>query len=79
MLAGRILAGSPDDERSVIATATQLWALIHGFVMLELADYLGPDGYAVGPVLFAMLGNYLLALGDTPDKLAGSLMAAGLV
>ncbi|EUA52471.1 bacterial regulatory s, tetR family protein [Mycobacterium xenopi 3993] len=37
MLAGRITAGSADDDAAVVAIAAQFWALIHGFVMLELA------------------------------------------
>ncbi|MDT5240167.1 MAG: hypothetical protein QOD97_2365 [Mycobacterium sp.] len=77
MLAGRITAGSADDAQAVIATAAQLWTTIHGFVMLELADYFGSDGSAVGPVLGATVGNLLVALGDTPDELAGSLGTAG--
>ena len=50
--------------------------MIHGFVMLELAGYFGDDGSAVGPVLGAMVGNLLVALGDSPERLAGSLRAA---
>ena len=36
-------AGSPwarDDDAAVVTTAAQFWALIHGFVMLELAGLL---------------------------------------
>jgi AcrR family transcriptional regulator len=77
MRAGRITAGSADDEQAVIATAAQFWSIAHGFMMLELADYFGCDGYAVAPVLGALVGNLLVALGDTPDKLVGSLGAAG--
>src|SRR4029077_10759828 len=51
MRAGRITAGSGDDEQAVIATAAQFWSIAHGFMMLELADYFGGDGYAVAPVL----------------------------
>src|SRR5207245_1937017 len=66
MVAGRIGAGSAGDDATVVATAAQFWALIHGFVMLELAGYYGDDGSAVAPVLAAMTSNLLVALGDSP-------------
>ena len=47
MLGGRITAHSADDDAAVVATAAQFWALIHGFVMLELAGFYGDDGSAV--------------------------------
>jgi hypothetical protein len=56
---GRITAGSADDEQAVVATAAQIWSIGHGFVMLELADYFGGDGYAVAPVLGALVANCL--------------------
>lgn len=76
MLAGRITVGAPDDDASVVATAAQFWALIHGFVMLELAGYYGDDDSAVVPVLTAMTTNLLAALGDSPDRVAQSLQSA---
>ncbi|OBA61804.1 TetR family transcriptional regulator [Mycobacterium sp. 1100029.7] len=80
MQAGRIeAAGASEDggdDRAVVATAAQFWALIHGFVMLELAGYYGDDGSAVTPVLGAMTSNLLVALGDSPDRVAQSLQAA---
>ena len=77
MLAGRITVGSAGDEPSVITASAQLWTTIHGFVMLELAGYFGGDGSAVGPVLGATVGNLLVSLGDSPERLVGSLTAAG--
>jgi AcrR family transcriptional regulator len=67
MLAGRITAQPADDDASVVAIAAQFWAMIHGFVMLELAGYYGGDGAPAGPVLAAMTGNLLVALGDSPE------------
>jgi AcrR family transcriptional regulator len=67
MLAGRISAGSPEDDATVVATAAQFWASVHGFVMLELAGYYGAQGSAVVPVLAGLTGNLLVALGDSPD------------
>jgi AcrR family transcriptional regulator len=76
MLAGRITVGSADDDAAVVATAAQFWALIHGFVMLELAGYYGDDGSAVAPVLGAMTSNLLVALGDSPERVTQSQQSA---
>ncbi|CDO86980.1 TetR family transcriptional regulator [Mycobacterium triplex] len=76
MLAGRITVGGADDDASVVGTAAQFWALIHGFVMLELAGYYGDDGSAVAPVLTTMTSNLLVALGDTAERVAQSVQAA---
>jgi len=75
MLAGRI-AGSPNHDASVVATAAQFWASVHGFVMLELAGYYGAQGSAVGPVLAALTGNLLVALGDSPERMRQSQLDA---
>jgi AcrR family transcriptional regulator len=83
MLAGRIGADStadPDAEaasdEAIVATAAQFWALIHGFVMLELAGYYGADGAAVAPVLGSMTSKLLVALGDSPERVAQSQRSA---
>lgn len=76
MLAGRITVGSADDDASVVATAAQFWAQIHGFVMLELAGYYGDDGSAVAPVLNTLTSNLLVALGDTAERVAQSVRSA---
>jgi AcrR family transcriptional regulator len=76
MLAGRITVGTAHDDAAVVATAAQVWALIHGFVMLELAGYYGADGAAVGPVLAAMTSNLLVALGDSPERVRQSQRSA---
>lgn len=77
MLAGRIGApGSSADDASVVATSAQFWALIHGFVMLELAGYYGHDGSAVVPVLSSMTSSLLVALGDSPERVARSIRTA---
>lgn len=77
MQAGRITAGSPDDDRAVLTVAAQFWTMIHGFVMLELAGFYGDDGSALGPVLGTMATNNLLGLGDLPEAvLASQALAA---
>jgi AcrR family transcriptional regulator len=75
MLAGRIAEFSqdaPPDDATVVATAAQFWASVHGFVMLELAGYYGEQGSAVGPVLAGLTGNLLVALGDSPEQMRQS-------
>ena len=64
--AGRIAVGSAADDATVVATAAQFWALIHGFVMLELAGFYGEDGAAVAPVLGSMAFKLLWRLGIHP-------------
>jgi AcrR family transcriptional regulator len=76
ILAGRITACSADDDAAVVATAAQFWALIHGFVMLELAGYYGDDGAAVAPVLGKVTSNLLVALGDSPELVKQSRRAS---
>jgi AcrR family transcriptional regulator len=76
MLAGRITVGAADDDPTVVATAAQFWALVHGFVMLELAGHYGDEGAAVAPVLGPMTSNLLVALGDSPERVRQSQRAA---
>ncbi len=76
MRAGRITASSVADDTAVIATAAQFWALLHGFVMLELGGFYGDDGSAVALVLDSMRSKLLVALGDTPERVASSLELA---
>ena len=68
--------GLSDDDETVVATAAQFWALMHGFVMLELAGFYGDDGAAVGPVLDSMTTNLLVALGDSPERVTQSRRSA---
>jgi AcrR family transcriptional regulator len=75
MLAGRI-TGAAADDAAVVATAAQIWAFIHGFVMLELAGYYGDEGAAVAPVLASMTFNLLVALGDSPERVKQSRRSA---
>jgi AcrR family transcriptional regulator len=76
IVAGRITVCSADDDAAVVAAASQFWALIHGFVMLELAGYYGGDGSGVVRVLGSMTSNLLVALGDLPERVKQSLQSA---
>ena len=66
---------SADDDAAVVATASQFWTLIHGFVMLERAGFYGDGGTAVGPVLGSMTTKLLVALGDSPERVQQSFHA----
>jgi AcrR family transcriptional regulator len=76
MRAGRITVGSAADDAAVVATAAQFWAFMHGFVMLELAGFYGDDGAAVAPVLGSLTSNFLVALGDSLERVRESQRAA---
>ncbi|KZS75510.1 TetR family transcriptional regulator [Mycobacterium kansasii] len=80
MLAGRITVGSTGDgdvpDQVVVSTAAQFWALVHGFVMLELAGFFGEESATVPPVLAAMTTNLLVALGDAPERVRLSQRSA---
>ncbi|GFG72248.1 TetR family transcriptional regulator [Mycolicibacter senuensis] len=73
--AGRF-EGSADDPLTVISVAAQMWTLIHGFVMLELAGFFGDDGSAVDLVLAVMTTRLAISLGDPPDRVEQSRQAA---
>ncbi|KAA1249011.1 TetR/AcrR family transcriptional regulator [Mycobacterium simiae] len=75
MLAGRITVGSAAGDATIVATAAQFWASIHGFVMLELAGFFGEAGTAVEPVLTSLTTNLLVALGDSPERVRQSRRA----
>jgi AcrR family transcriptional regulator len=75
MQAGRI---SQSTDAAVVTIAAQFWTVMHGFVMLELAGFFGDvndPAMAVGPVLGPMTSALLVALGDTPERVAQSLAA----
>jgi AcrR family transcriptional regulator len=84
MQAGRITvvrdntAETESTDAAVVATAARFWTVMHGFVMLELAGFFGDvndPAMAVGPVLGPMTTALLVALGDTPERVAQSLAA----
>ena len=73
---GRITAISPDDDLQVLVVAAQFWTMMHGYVMLELAGFLGDDPAAFGAVLGGLGFNNLVALGDDPAAVRASQLAA---
>ncbi|CAJ1494054.1 TetR/AcrR family transcriptional regulator [[Mycobacterium] kokjensenii] len=77
MAAGRLTV---TDDAGVVAAAAQFWTVMHGFMMLELAGFFGDDTdslTAAAHVLSPMTLSLLAALGDTPERAAQSLAAAG--
>ena len=78
MSAHRITVADADDHPAVVSTSAQFWSTIHGYVMLELAGFYGHAGDGgVISVLARLLANLLVAMGDSPDDLNASLVAAG--
>ncbi len=77
MTAQRITAAAADDHPAVVSTSSQFWSTNHGYVMLELAGYYGHDDTAVVSVLGQLLANLLVAMGDSRERVAASLAAAG--
>jgi len=64
---GRIRPAEP------LAIASQLWSIMHGFVLLELAGFLGTEQRSVNHVLAPLTRNFLVGLGDTPEAFERSL------
>ncbi|MGH9289790.1 MAG: TetR/AcrR family transcriptional regulator [Acidimicrobiales bacterium] len=62
------------DPADPVGLATQLWALVHGLVTLELARLLPPD--RVLACLDAGARNLMTAFGDDPRAVAPSIAAA---
>ncbi|MGB3520141.1 MAG: TetR/AcrR family transcriptional regulator [Mycobacterium sp.] len=82
--AGRLTVAPSDTadtaDAAVVAAAAQFWTVMHGFMMLELAGFFGDvnDGLSAAiQVLSPMTLSLLVALGDTPERAAQSLAAAG--
>jgi AcrR family transcriptional regulator len=65
--AGRIKPAEP------LAVASQMWSIMHGFVLLELAGFLGTEQRSIEQVLAPMTRNFLVGLGDTPEAFERSL------
>jgi len=74
--AGRITVDPEADDTTVIATAAQFWALVHGFMMLELGGFYGAGGAAVVSVMDSMTAKFFVALGDSPERVKESRRAA---
>jgi len=70
MAAGRIR------EDDVASAAGQVWSVIHGYVLLELAGVFGPDGDGVFQIYAPLAINLLVGLGDDRDETVRSARAA---
>lgn len=69
MAAGRI---RPGDE---VLVAGQIWSMIHGYVLLEIAGVFGRDGHGVLQVLAPHAINLLVGLGDEREAAERSALA----
>ncbi|MGH3713689.1 MAG: TetR/AcrR family transcriptional regulator [Micromonosporaceae bacterium] len=70
MTAGRLTDG--DD----VQVAGQIWSATHGYVLLEIAGVFGSDDSGVFSILAPLTINLLVGLGDQPEAVQGSMMAA---
>ena len=73
--AGRAVAQGRLRPAEPLAVATQLWAAIHGYVMLDVGGYFGEDG--VEQVLVPMIVNLLGGLGADRDAALASMFVTG--
>jgi Tetracyclin repressor-like, C-terminal domain len=69
MTAGRI---RHDD---IAAVAGQIWSMIHGYVLLEIAGVFGNDGNGVSRILARHAINLLVGLGDQRQAAELSLLS----
>ena len=69
--AGRAVAQGRMRPAEPFAIASQLWTAMHGYVMLDVGGYFGPDG--VEQVLVPMLVSLLSGLGADPDAALTSI------
>ncbi|EFV12890.1 TetR/AcrR family transcriptional regulator [Segniliparus rugosus] len=64
--AGRIHGEDP------LSMLFQFWSAMHGYVLLELAGYLGHDNDGLESVLLPLGASVLLGWGDSPDQIRKS-------
>ncbi|WP_172892244.1 TetR-like C-terminal domain-containing protein [Jatrophihabitans sp. GAS493] len=69
MASGRIHQGDP------MSAALQLWSAMHGYVLLEIAGFFGPDGDGIELVLVPLARNILIGMGDTAPPSLESIRA----
>ncbi|SDJ06321.1 transcriptional regulator, TetR family [Frankineae bacterium MT45] len=69
MESGRINQGDP------MSAALQLWSAMHGYVLLEIAGFFGPDGAGIEMVLVPLARNILIGMGDTAPPSLESIRA----
>lgn len=64
-------AGRFNQDRAFLA-ANRWWIIVHGYVLLEMAGYMGPD-VAVRKVLAPALQSLFIGLGDDKERVSASL------
>jgi AcrR family transcriptional regulator len=70
--AQRAVAAGRLDELPPAALAAQIWAALHGYMVLELAGYFKPPDAGVRNVLRPMMRNLIIGLGDSKEAAAQS-------
>ena len=62
-------SGAGEDAGQV---ASQIWSATHGYVLLEIAGYFGPEGYGLQSVLLPLGIKIITGLGHSPDAVRRS-------
>ncbi|MGL6234294.1 MAG: TetR/AcrR family transcriptional regulator [Segniliparus sp.] len=65
--ARRAVAAGRLDEISPVAIAAQIWSTLHGYMVLELANYFTPPDAGIRNVLRPMMRNLVVGLGDVRE------------
>jgi AcrR family transcriptional regulator len=58
----------------LVAAAGQIWCATHGYVLLEIAGYFGPEGRGLTQVLGPLALNVMVGLGDSREALDRSAL-----
>jgi hypothetical protein len=69
----RIKASGRIDQTDTIAAAGQFLAATHGFVLLEMAGYFGPEGDGLTRVVAPMAISLMVGLGAKRDNVERSI------
>ncbi|GAA3197431.1 TetR-like C-terminal domain-containing protein [Actinocorallia longicatena] len=64
------------EGESAVEVAAQIWSVAHGYCLLELAGYFGPDGEGVRSVLLPLCRKLLVGSGDAPEAARASVERA---
>lgn len=65
----RVIESGPSEEEPV-AAAAQIWSAVHGYVLLEIAGFLGRYGDSVERLLLPLGTKLVVGLGVSPEHAA---------
>lgn len=65
----RCMTAGAIDEGDPVAVATQIWTMMHGYVLAEIIGVFGVDGAGVSRVLAPHITNLLVGLGGDRERI----------